>query len=553
MHMHARSSTGIRGKKSTLMLGIDRSELGGCRLIRKIGAGAMGEVYLAEQVPLGNRLVAVKVVHAAHDVTPRHSGDGDEDAEWHFIREAQLLGRLTHPNILPVYHSGVEDGYLFLVMEYVQDGSLADAIKGKGAHKLDLPVNLPFVVDIVAQVANALQYTHEHQVIHADVKPSNVLVKREPDGRWHVLLADFGVARSTDTIALREEVAGTAAYMAPEQFYGHLSPTCDQYALGVMAYQLLAGRLPFSGGLLELVQAHAREDPPALRSLNPAVAPPVEAVIMRALAKQPEDRHRSVAAFAQALRTAATGADTTVVAANGPSAAWAAERAADRFGGATARTAPASPWTEPPRAATSTQYTYPPTVPLAPRAAASAPVAAHREEGDSPRRRLAPGLAVLALLLVTALAGIGLRSHIDVGHAFFSGGGTTQPPAAGAGVHTSSPTSPSGAVPTAQGPSGPGQAPTPTSPVQTTPPSSPEPTASVTASPTATAPDQPTATAVPKSTATVAPTASSTAAPEPTATATAAPPPVATTAPKPAVPPPSLPRPGMEQPAPVKP
>ncbi|HZC76896.1 MAG TPA: protein kinase, partial [Ktedonobacterales bacterium] len=107
-------------------------------MIRKIGAGAMGEVYLAEQVPLGNRLVAVKVVHAEYDVTPQPGAA--EDAGWHFIREAQLLGRLTHPNILPVYHSGIEAGYLFLVMQYAPDGSLADAIKGKGVHRLDLPV-----------------------------------------------------------------------------------------------------------------------------------------------------------------------------------------------------------------------------------------------------------------------------------------------------------------------------------------------------------------------------------------------------------------------------
>src|SRR5258708_16650889 len=118
-------------------------------------------------------------------------------------------------------------------MQYAPDGSLADAIKGQGVHKLDLPASLPFVVDIVAQVADALQYTHEHRVIHADVKPSNVLVQVEPNGHWHVLLADFGVARSTDSIALRAEGAGTAAYMASAQFYVQLSPASHNYALAV--------------------------------------------------------------------------------------------------------------------------------------------------------------------------------------------------------------------------------------------------------------------------------------------------------------------------------
>jgi len=405
------------------MLGMERSELGGCRLIRKIGAGAMGEVYLAEQIPLGNRLVAVKVVHAEYDLTPRPGAA--EDAGWHFIREAQLLGRLTHPNILPVYHSGIEAGYLFLVMQYAPDGSLADAIKGQGVHRLDLPASPQFVVDIVAQVADALQYMHEHQVIHADVKPSNVLVQVEPDGHWHVLLADFGVARSMDSIALRDEVAGTAAYMAPEQFYGHLSPACDQYALGVMAFQLLTGRLPFAGGLVELVQAHAREEPPAPRALNPAISLAVETVILRALAKQPADRYQSVVAFAKALRAASIGANTTVVAANSPGAVWDglpvqgrdAATARTAPASSTARTAPASALTEPSPAA----GTFPPTIPLAPRAAVESSARARREDGDA-RRRVAPGFAVLALLLVACVAAIGLRSYIDVSRAFSSQG-----------------------------------------------------------------------------------------------------------------------------------
>jgi serine/threonine protein kinase len=499
------------------MLGIGRSELGGCRLIRRIGAGAMGEVYLAEQVPLGNRLVAVKVVHAEHDVAPPPGAA--EDAGWHFIREAQLLGRLTHPNILPVYHSGIEAGYLFLVMQYAPDGSLADAIKGQGMHKLDLPASLPFVVDIVAQVADALQYTHEHQVIHADVKPSNVLVQVEPNGHWRVLLADFGVARSVDSIALRDEVAGTAAYMAPEQFYGQLSPACDQYALGVMAFQLLAGRLPFAGGLVELVQAHARADPPALRALNPAISAAVEAVIVRALAKRPADRYHSMAAFAEALRAASTGANTTVVAASGPNTVWAGPDV-DRRDPATARTAPAAAWTEPPP----TSGTYTPTVPLV---AAESPARPRVRDVDA-RRRVAPGLAVLALLLAICVAGIGLRSHIDISRAFPSLGGAGQTPtAAGTDRGTgASPTASPGTLPTA--PWSPVPAwPTATPTAPPTPQSSPDPTATATVIP------QPTA---PAATATAQPTAPATSVPQPTATATGAPQPTATDGPQPTQP-----------------
>ncbi len=505
------------------MMGVDRSELGGCRLIRKIGAGAMGEVYLAEQVPLGNRLVAVKVVHAEYDVTPQPGAA--EDAGWHFIREAQLLGRLTHPNILPVYHSGIEAGYLFLVMQYAPDGSLADAIKGKGMHRLDLPASPQFVVDVVAQVAGALQYTHEHQVIHADVKPSNVLVQVEPNGHWHLLLADFGVARSVDSIALRDEVAGTAAYMAPEQFYGRLSPACDQYALGVMAFQLLAGRLPFDGGLVELVQAHAREDPPALRALNPAISPAVEAVIVRALAKGPADRHRSVADFAQALRASSMGANTTVVAASSPGTVWAGP-VMDRRDASTARTARASTWTEPSPA----PGTYAPTVPFAPRAAAESPARTRVRDSEG-RRRVGPGLAVLALLLVACIAGVALRSHIDVSRAFSSLGGAGQTPTATGTRPTATP----GAVHSGPGNGVPWSAwPSPTPPAQASPQPSPEPTATPGGQPTATAPaatatapsgPQPTATGEPQPTQ-----------PAATATAPSTAPPTATAAPQPTQP-----------------
>jgi serine/threonine protein kinase len=492
------------------MLGRDRSELGGCRLIRRIGAGGMGEVFLAEQVSLGNRLVAVKIVHAEHDVTPPPGAA--EDVGWHFIREAQLLGRLAHPNILPVYHCGIEAGYLFLVMQYAPDGSLADAIQGEGVHRLALPASLPWVVDLVAQVADALQYTHEHQVIHADVKPSNVLMQVEPNGHWHVLLADFGVARNVDSIALRSEVAGTAAYMAPEQFYGQLSPACDQYALGVMAFQLLAGRLPFSGGLVELAQAHARQAPPGLRAINPAIPPALEAVLVRALAKRSEDRYPSAAAFAHALRTASTGANTTVAAASRPGAVW-ADLPVDRPDAATARTvtartAPAPTWTNPsPTEPPPASCTFPPTVPLASRAGAEWPAKAHMRDGDA-QRRVTPGLAVLALLLLTCLVAIGLTAYIDVSRAFSLRGGAGQTPAA-AGTGTSPMASP-GTVPTAPGRTVP-VSPTPTPIAPLTPPSSPEPTTPPTttaagiAQPTATA-SIPTATAASTATAVAQPT-----------------------------------------------
>jgi serine/threonine protein kinase len=289
------------------MLNLEGRELGGCKLIRKIGEGGMGEVYLAEQIRVGNRQVAIKVVRPA-DLTA--SGGVRGDVERRFKREAALLGQFSHPNILPIYDSGVEDGYLYIVMPYAQEGSLSDAIRGRFGRRLELPLELPAAADLIGQVAAALQYTHDHDVVHRDVKPGNILIRIEPDGHWRMLLADFGVARGPETTTQQTLVTGTFAYMAPEQFSGKFSPASDQYALGVVAYQLLAGRPPFEGEIGELTRAHLYEQPPSLRALNPAVPPAVEAVILRALAKDPAQRYPSVRQFADAFRAAASGAET---------------------------------------------------------------------------------------------------------------------------------------------------------------------------------------------------------------------------------------------------
>src|SRR5262249_3272977 len=159
-------------------------EIGGCRLVRRLGAGGMGEVYLAEQVRLGGRPVAIKLICPGNDAP-----DEFQDAARRFLYEGKLLGRFSHPNILPVHESGIDGDYLYLVMEYAPDGSLNDAIRGRGPHPLALPLSANLATDIIHQIAAALQYTHGRGIVHGDVKPGNVLVETITDNRRRLLLA----------------------------------------------------------------------------------------------------------------------------------------------------------------------------------------------------------------------------------------------------------------------------------------------------------------------------------------------------------------------------
>jgi serine/threonine-protein kinase len=262
----------------------------------------MGQVYLGEQVRLG-REVAVKVVRPPRGGS---SEDGNApmlaDAPERFKLEARAIAALEHPNILQVHEFGIENELMYLVMPLMPDGSLFDAMRPGGSkRRLHLPLTPTQAAPLIFQAASALQYAHQHNIIHRDVKPENFLVRVGRDGMLELFLADFGLVKeynpesNTNTLAV-----GTADYVAPEQIEGHPVPASDQYALGVMAYEMLAGRLPFTGAVAEVALNHLHDEPPPPRRFNPAIPVEIEQVILRAMRKKAQDRWPSVMEFARA-------------------------------------------------------------------------------------------------------------------------------------------------------------------------------------------------------------------------------------------------------------
>lgn len=291
----------------------DRSNqiLGHYRLIRPLGKGGYAEVYLAENTNLGIE-VAIKVLKSRE----LQSYEQEE-----FRDEAKLIALLDHPHIVKIYDYAVEinkrgaDGSIpYIVMEYARYGSL------RQHYPRGTAVPLPKIVSYTRQIAEALQYAHDSNpsIVHRDVKPENMLV-RKPDV---IVLSDFGIAVSglatgnlqlqieqiLEKMTRREEVqiAGTAHYLAPERHDGRTQRASDQYSLAVVVYEWLCGYRPFEGGSdLEICRKHQTEPPPPLSKAYPHISSEVEQVVMKALAKAPANRYKSVQDFALALEHAA--------------------------------------------------------------------------------------------------------------------------------------------------------------------------------------------------------------------------------------------------------
>lgn len=269
---------------------------------RILGSGGMGEVYLMQDTRVG-RLVAIKVVRAEGPA----EGERATDAARLFQREARAIATLEHPNILPLYDFGEETrteiALTYMVMPYCADGSLEAWQRAQGKQFLSAQQ----VAYLVEQAAEALQYAHDHKIIHLDVKPSNFLLRRnsrDPQ-RPTLLLADFGIARNFTTVSSASRtIRGTPTSMAPEQWSGNPVFASDQYALAVMAYELLAGRPPFTGSMEQLMYQHFTVQAPPPGKFSPRLPSALDAVLLRALAKKPQERFPAVADFATALTSA---------------------------------------------------------------------------------------------------------------------------------------------------------------------------------------------------------------------------------------------------------
>jgi len=266
------------------------SQLGRYEVLGELGQGAMGVVYKARD-PLIDRVVAIKTINLGLAM------DEKEEYEGRFYQEAKAAGRLNHPNIVTIYDVGKSGDVAYIAMEFLEGRELRDILR----EGVLLPVDQ--VLNIVAQVALGLAYAHEHDIVHRDVKPSNIMVIR--DG--HAKITDFGIARMASSSVRTQTgmVLGSPKYMSPEQVMGKpIDQRSDIFSLGVMLYEMLTGQSPFNGENINAIMYQTLNAvPPPPSTLNPAVPEMVNFIVAKALAKGLEDRYQNAKDFAVDLRT----------------------------------------------------------------------------------------------------------------------------------------------------------------------------------------------------------------------------------------------------------
>jgi serine/threonine protein kinase/tetratricopeptide (TPR) repeat protein len=281
-------------------------KIGQYQIVSPIGQGGMAAVFKAHQPNL-DRFVAIKVLPAQHALTPGFAE--------RFEREAKAVAALNHPNILPIIDYGQDGDLTYIVMKYVEHGTLAD--------RLGTPIGLPMLERVIGQIASALDHAHGRGIIHRDIKPSNILLD---ENDW-VQLADFGLARivaGPSELTASGASMGSPAYISPEQGQGlPLDQHTDIYSLGVMLYEMATGRLPFEAETaMTLVFKHIYEPPPAPRSINRALSASIETVIMKAMSKTIADRYHAAGDLARDLSLAIGGTPAVTASdrSSGPSA-----------------------------------------------------------------------------------------------------------------------------------------------------------------------------------------------------------------------------------------
>ena len=267
-------------------------QFGNYRLVRRLGGGGFADVYLGQHVRVATQQAAIKVLHLT-DIN-----------EQQFQQEAVRTAAMRHPHIVRVYDFDIQQGTPFLVLDYAPNGSLARKHK-----KQQLPPDT--IIQYLKQIAPALQYAHDNNLIHRDIKPDNILVGSQGE----LLVSDFGIAvisqTGRTTLQSTYGIGGTPYYMAPEAFRGKPEKASDQYSLAIMVYEWLCGSTPFTeGDFIQLGFQHAAEPVPSPRSHVPTISTQVEQVVMKALAKAPPDRHPTIQAFADALEAAIKPAPT---------------------------------------------------------------------------------------------------------------------------------------------------------------------------------------------------------------------------------------------------
>src|SRR5690348_18439161 len=262
------------------------------RIERKLGAGGMADVYLAEDQELGRR-VAIKILN------DRHAAD-DSFIE-RFRREAKNAAGLSHPNIVSIYDRGEAEGTYYIAMEYLDGRSLKELIVGRG------PAPIKTAIDYARQILAAVGFAHKHGIVHRDIKPHNVLV----GGEGRLKVTDFGIARSgASQMTEVGSIIGTAQYLSPEQARGApVDQTSDLYSVGVVLYEMLTGVVPFSGDTpVEIAMKHLSSTPEAPSAKRAEVPRELDLVVLRALAKDPADRYQSAEEMDADLARVARGA-----------------------------------------------------------------------------------------------------------------------------------------------------------------------------------------------------------------------------------------------------